>query len=302
MNRKTFIKRSTVLGAGITLSPTILAADQQTKGLQKITILHTNDTHSNIETFSENHSKYPNRGGVARRKTLLDQIRATEEHVLLFDAGDFFQGTPYFNRFQGTLELKLMSWLGYDAVTLGNHDFDIGLDGLLNAMQFADFPFLCSNYKFNNTIMKGHTQPYKVFQKGSFKIGVFGIGVELNGLVPSVLSGDTEWLSPVEPANETARHLRYEEKCDLVICLSHLGHFPRQFEMCDPVLAKETENIDLIIGGHTHTFMDRPEVHTNKVGKKVLINQVGWAGLALGRIDFYLDEKKSYQDYDLVLI
>lgn len=302
MNRSTFLQKSFVLGAGISISPTLLATGKKSDNLEKLTILHTNDTHSNIETFSENHSQYPNRGGVARRKTLVDQIRKEEKNVLLFDAGDFFQGTPYFNMFHGELELKLMSWLKYDAATLGNHDFDIGLDGLLNAKQHADFPFLCVNYNFDNTLMKGHTQPFKVFQKGPFRVGVFGVGVELNGLVPDVLFGDTEHFSPIKPANETARHLRFEENCDIVICLSHLGHYSRQFEMSDPILAKETENIDLIIGGHTHTFLDKPEVHENKAGKKVLINQVGWAGLALGRIDFFLDEPKRHKGHELVLV
>jgi 5'-nucleotidase len=291
-----------VLGAGVALSPSILAASQNTQGLEKLTILHTNDTHSNIDTFPDDHAKYPNRGGVARRKTILDEIRREEKNVLLLDAGDFFQGTPYFNLYQGTLELKLMTWLGYDAATLGNHDFDIGLEGFQKAKEHADFPFLCANYNFDNTILKGHTKPYQVFQKGRFKVGVFGVGVELDGLVPAVHYGDTVWESPIDPANRIAKHLRYEEDCDLVVCLSHLGHIPRQFKMCDPVFAKETANIDLIIGGHSHTFMDKPEVHKNKEGRMVLINQVGWAGLALGRIDFFLGETKRHKGYELVLV
>lgn len=302
MNRGTFLKRSFVLGAGVALSPHILAASQNTQGLEKLTILHTNDTHSNIDTFPEDHAKYPNRGGVARRKSILDEIRRNEKHVLLLDAGDFFQGTPYFNLFHGTLELKLMSWLGYDAATLGNHDFDIGLEGFKKAKAHADFPFLCANYNFDNTILKGETKPFQVFQKGPFKVGVFGVGVELDGLVPAVHYGDTIWQSPIEPANRIAKHLKFEEECDIVICLSHLGHFSRQFDMSDPVLAKETANIDLIIGGHTHTFMDKPEVHKNKEGKTVLINQVGWAGLAMGRIDFFLEETKRHKGYELVLV
>lgn len=291
-----------VLGAGVALSPTILSASQNTKDLQKLTILHTNDTHSNIDTFPDDHAKYPNRGGVARRKALLDEIRRVEKNVLLLDAGDYFQGTPYFNLFQGELEIKLMTWLGYDAATMGNHDFDIGLDGFKKAKKHADFPFLCANYNFDNTILKGETKAYQTFQKGRFKVGVFGVGVELDGLVPAVHYADTVWESPIEPANRIAKHLKFEEECDLVVCLSHLGHIPRQFKMCDPVFAKETANIDLIIGGHSHTFMDKPEVHKNKEEKVVLINQVGWAGLALGKIDFYLGETKRHKGYELVLV
>ena len=198
--------------------------------------------------------------------------------------------------------MKLMTQMGYDCATMGNHDFDAGLEGFKNAHQFADFPFVCANYDFKDTQLKDLTKDYEIFQKGPFKVGVFGVGVGLEGLVPAVLYGDTVHQSPIPVANKVAKHLRYEEDCDLVICLSHLGYYPKQFDDCDTLLAKETENIDLIIGGHTHTFLDKPEVHKNKLGEKVLINQVGWAGLALGRIDFYLGEKKKHERHQLVMV
>lgn len=300
MERRKFLQHSAVLGAGVALSPSLLAYPKRPESLRKITILHTNDTHSNIETFPANHAAFPSRGGVARRHTLIQQIRREEKHVLLFDAGDIFQGTPYFNKFNGTLEMKLMSMMGYDCATMGNHDFDIGLEGFLAAKEFAHFPFVCSNYDFSNTLLKNKTLPYTTFLKDNLKIGVFGIGVELEGLIMKANYGDTIYHDPIEIANKWAKYLRMEETCDLVICLSHLGFQYRQNKVSDKVLAASTANIDLIIGGHTHTFLEKPNYSKNSEGKLVLINQVGWAGLALGRIDFYLGDRKKHKGYELI--
>lgn len=258
---------------------------------KKITILHTNDTHSHIDPFPDNHKKYPNQGGINRRHALIETIREEEEQVLLLDAGDIFQGTPYFNVHGGELEMRAMTAMKYDAATMGNHDFDAGLDGFKNMLPFADFPFLCGNYNFENTVLNGLTKPYEIFEKGGLRVGVFGIGVELAGLVAPAFFGDTQYEDPIEKADYWAGILRNEHKCDLIICLSHLGYTPRLNKWCDTVLAEETSNIHLIIGGHTHTFMVQPELVKNKDGKAVLINQVGWAGLVLGRIDFYFDAK-----------
>jgi 5'-nucleotidase len=300
MERRKFLQHSAVLGAGVALSPSLLAYPKRPTSLRKITILHTNDTHSNIETFPDNHAAFPSRGGVARRHTLIQQIRREEKHVLLFDAGDIFQGTPYFNKFNGSLEMKLMSMLEYDCATMGNHDFDIGLDGFLAAKKFANFPFVCSNYDFSNTLLKNETLPYTIFTKDELKIGVFGVGVELEGLVMKSNYGDTVYQDPIEIANKWAKYLRMEEECDLVICLSHLGYQYRQNKVSDKVLAASTANIDLIIGGHTHTFLEKPSYSKNTEGKLVLVNQVGWAGLALGRIDFYLGDRKRHKGYELI--
>lgn len=286
MNRRDFIYSLT----GGLVAVGGLTSFKSNDRLQKLTILHTNDTHSHIDPFAANDRKYPNRGGVSSRKLLIDSIRAKEEHVLLLDAGDIFQGTPYFNMYGGVLELKLMSQLGYDAATMGNHDFDGGMDGFNHALPYANFPFLCSNYDFSDTILNNKTIPFKIFKKGRIKVGVFGIGVELDGLVSKELFKDTQYLDPIKQAQKYADILKHDHKCDLVICLSHLGYFAKQNDMCDTVLAKETSNIDLIIGGHTHTFLDAPELHKNKAGHSVMINQVGWAGLVLGRIDFYFDK------------
>ena len=191
-----------VLGTGLALSPSLLAHPKSLEGLEKLTILHTNDTHSNIDTFPSSHSKYPNQGGVARRYSLVQEIRSKESNVLLLDAGDIFQGTPYFNKYGGVLEMKLMTKMGYDCCTMGNHDFDAGLDGFIKAHKYAEFPFVCSNYDFNNTKLKDITFPYKIFQKGSFKVGVFGLGPELEGLVAKSNYQETEYNDPISISNK----------------------------------------------------------------------------------------------------
>ncbi len=300
MNRKEFLK---ILGGGLatTLIPNNILANnkneiKEQKSMQKITILHTNDQHSRIEPFEKNHSRNPNQGGFARRATLIDQIRKHEKNVLLFDCGDIFQGTPYFNMFGGELELKLMSMMKYDAATMGNHDFDNGLEGFLKVLPNAKFPFVCSNYDFSETILAGKTIPYKIFQKENIKVGIFGLGVELEGLVGKKNYQETKYLDPITTAQHYADFLRKEKKCDLVVCLSHLGYdygVHEQEKMTDKKVAIQTSGIDLIIGGHTHTFLPEPQVFQNKNGKNVLVNQVGWAGLLLGRIDFHFDRDKK---------
>lgn len=290
MKRRDFLRNSVIISGGTLISPSIYSFAQKTKGT-RITILHTNDTHSNIDSFPANHSKYPNLGGVASRFQLVNQIRTEEKNVLLLDAGDIFQGTPYFNKFGGILEMKLMSKLGYDAATMGNHDFDGGMNGFVKAKQYADFPFLCSNYDFQNTPIDGITQPHTIFQKEGIKIGVFGVGVKLKGLVPDELFGETKYLDPIEVANDQARILK-EKGCDLIICLSHLGYSYQTEQVSDVQLAQKTENIHLIIGGHTHTFLEKPTETKNRKGETVLVNQVGWAGVNLGRVDFHFESNR----------
>ena len=285
MERRKFVKNLTLLTGAITLTKFSYGQKLPSNRKSKLVILHTNDTHSQIEPFPSNHSKFPGMGGVAKRHSLIQKIRAEEEHVLLLDCGDIFQGTPYFNTFHGELEMKLMSAMGYDAATMGNHDFDIGLDGFLNAKRLAKFPFLCANYDFSKTILKDQTQPYKIFKKGGLKIGVFGIGVELKGLVPDEKFGNTKYLDPIDTANRISMELN-SKGCDLVICLSHLGYeYPYSAKVSDRVLASKTEFIHLILGGHSHTFLEKPTIEKNNSGNPVVINQVGWAGVNLGRID-----------------
>ncbi|MCC7453767.1 MAG: metallophosphatase [Crocinitomix sp.] len=293
MERRQFVKNMAFGGASLVSLSSAGWLEERTK----LTILHTNDTHSQIDPFPINHPKYPGLGGIERRKKLIDRIRSEERNVLLLDAGDIFQGTPYFNIHGGELELKLMSQLGYDAATMGNHDFDGGIDGFDRVLKHANFPFLCANYNFDNTVLKGKTKPYQIFYKDHLKIGIFGLGVELDGLVSPALFKETRYSDPLQKAQEIATQLKKDEKCNLVICLSHLGYIPRLNKMCDTVLATETSNIDLILGGHTHTFMEKAEIHKNKIGQPVLINQVGFAGLVLGRIDFYFNKKGDINLY-----
>lgn len=300
MNRKEFLK---AIGGGtlaMTLAPNLLMAENfnilKQNSAYKLTILHTNDQHSRIEPFDASYSRNPNQGGFARRAHLIKEIRKAENNVLLLDSGDIFQGTPYFNMFGGELEFKLMSMMGYDASTMGNHDFDNGLEGFLRVLPNAKFPFICSNYDFKNTILDGKTEPYKIFMKDGIKVGIFGVGIELDGLVGKKQYKETKYLNPVEIAQHYANFLKKEKKCDLVICLSHLGYKYDEDKISDVTLAPQTENIDLILGGHTHTFLPEPQKYTNKAGKTVLVNQVGWAGLLLGRIDFYFDKNKNVKN------
>jgi 5'-nucleotidase len=225
------------------------------------------------------------------RFNLIQKISSEEENVLLLDAGDIFQGTPYFNMFGGVIEMKVMSKMGYDAATMGNHDFDGGMDGFLKAKEYADFPFLCSNYDFSETILKNQTQDLLIKEIGGLKVGIFGIGVELKGLVPDDKFGETVYLDPVENANRVALELK-KKGCDLIICLSHLGYQYESDKISDLKLAAATKNIHLIIGGHTHTFLDKPTEVKNSEGQIVLVNQVGWGGIHLGRIDFDIEMKR----------
>lgn len=288
-SRRNFIKQSlfgSVGLVGLSAAPFKLLAKQ--KEYTKITILHTNDVHSHIEPFPSNDPKYPGLGGAAKRASVIEQIRSTEKNVLLLDAGDIFQGTPYFNLYGGELDFKVMSLMKYDVATIGNHDFDNGIDGLNKMLPYANFPFVNSNYDFDNTILNGKINDHRIFMKDNLKIGVFGLGVELDGLVNKKLYKETVYKEPIEIANKKATFLKKEEHCDLVICLSHLGYSYKSNKVSDVIVAKETNHIDLIIGGHTHTFLSKPTIAKNKVNRPVLINQVGWAGINLGRIDFLI--------------
>ncbi|WP_304137332.1 bifunctional metallophosphatase/5'-nucleotidase [Mesonia mobilis] len=293
MKRKTFIQQTTAAGVFTGIGGLGLLTSSFKNPAKHITILHTNDVHSHIEAFPADDAKFPNQGGVSRRYTLIEAIRKENPNTLLLDAGDIFQGTPFFNFYGGELEFKLMSKLKYDAATLGNHDFDNGIDGFYAQLPHADFSFINSNYDFSNTLIDGKVKDHQIFIKDGVKIGVFGLGIELDGLVSKNNYKETKYLNPVEIAQEMTKKLKQQEKCDLVICLSHLGYHYETDKIDDLKLAAKTKDIDLIIGGHTHTFLPKPTVTTNIEDKKVLVNQTGWAGVNLGRIDFYLDEENN---------
>ncbi len=287
LSRKKFIKQAALSAGALMAGSSVLEAAEYFNPL-KLTILHTNDTHSRLEPFPMDGGRNQGMGGIAGRAELISRIRQEEEQVLLLDAGDIFQGTPYFNIYKGEPEIKAMSSLGYDACTIGNHDFDAGMENLAAQLtRHANFPMLVCNYDFSGTPMEYKTQPFRIFKKGKLKIGVLGISIEGKGLIPDNLFGATKYLDPVQKANDTAYELKKKKDCDMIICLSHLGYqYQGSTKVSDEVLAKESENIDLIIGGHTHTFLDKPVIYKNKLGNDVVINQVGFAGLILGRLDF----------------
>ena len=293
MNRRHFIQKTSATTALLTL-PTLPLMSFSTSTEKKITILHTNDVHSHIDPFPATDARNPNMAGVARRATIIEQIRAETGNVLLLDAGDVFQGTPYFNYYGGELEFKLMSMMKYDLCTLGNHDFDNGMDGFYSQKHHADFDFVSANYDFKNTILDGVIKPYKIFNKNGIKVGVFGLGVELYGLVDKRLYKETVYNNPIEISQQMTAILK-AKKCDLIICLSHLGYQYKNDpdKISDLKLAAATKDIDLIIGGHTHTFLEKPTIAKNLDGKNVLVNQVGCYGINVGRIDFTFDDDKA---------
>jgi 5'-nucleotidase len=294
MKRREFIEKTSAaaafVGLGMSLS-SYKSLDVSGMDTKHLTILHTNDVHSYIDPFPANHPKNPNMGGVARRAAVIEMIRKENPNVLLLDAGDIFQGTPYFNYYGGELEFKLMSMMKYDAATMGNHDFDNGIDGFYSQLPHASFEFVSANYDFRNTVLDGKVKPYTILHKNGIKVGVFGLGIGLDGLIDKKNYKETVYHDPVSVSQDIVRILKHDKKCDLVICLSHLGYKYKDEpdKICDLKLAGLTQDIDLIIGGHTHTFLDKPTVLKNAVGQDVLVNQVGCYGINLGRIDFYLD-------------
>lgn len=295
MNRRNFLRQAGVGAVGLTLGTLpykLLAADD----FLMITILHTNDLHTHIEPFEGTNPRYAGRGGLARISGLAKNIREKNPNTLLFDAGDMFQGTPYFNYFGGELMLKLMSEAGYDAGTVGNHEFDNGLQGLLYPLSEAKFPLINSNYDFSDTILSGKFPKWQIFRKSGIKIGVYGLGVELQGLVSQAHFGNTVYNDPVKVALKMESFLKKDKKCELVICLSHLGLRYRENKVSDIVLAGETLFTDLIIGGHTHSFLEEPLTLKNKNGQPVIVNQAWWGGLMVGQIDFVFERVRKTKE------
>ena len=291
-NRRQFIKTS-ALTAGFVFVSRIPLVAGMLDDTKKITILHTNDFHSHLDPYPLDGSRNQGLGGIAARSELIKKIRSVTKNVLLLDAGDMFQGTPYFNYFKGEVEIKVMSEIGYNAVTLGNHEFDAGIESLANVLQFAKFPIINANYDFSDTPMAGKTVPNKIFDIDGIRVGVYGLGIEFNGLVPDKLIGNSKYLDALTVALAQEKHLKNEESCDMIICLSHLGLEYSDNKISDVVLAKNTKFTDLIIGGHTHNFMKEPMAIINLNKKLCNVFQVGCNGLKLGKIDFYFSGSKS---------
>lgn len=272
--------------------PAVLSAQK------KLVILHTNDTHSRIEELPTTDSKYPNTAGVINRKAVIDSIRSLYTNVLLLDAGDFVQGTPYFNLFKGRAEADAMNLLGYEATTIGNHEFDYGLDTMRMIFERLDFPVVNSNYDFSNTVVKDAVKSYIVIKKFGLKIGILGVGPDPEGLVQEDKYKGMIFNPIVESANKYAEILKKKEKCDLIICLSHIGYTDDHAQkegakaVLDPYLAENSRYIDVIIGGHSHTYMPKPDIRKNKDGKDIMIFQVGKNGTYIGKLELDLAKTK----------
>jgi 5'-nucleotidase len=254
---------------------------------KNLVILHTNDTHSRIEPLPETDRTSPGKSGVVRRAELIDQIRKENKNVLLFDAGDFLQGTPYFNLFKGEVEVKAMNLMGYDAATLGNHEFDYGLEILEKVVREANFPIVSSNYDFSQTALKNLIKPFIILKKDGVRIGVIGINIQPRGLIAAGNYEGMKFLDPVKTANEMAELLTTKYKCDMIVCLSHLGY------NADLNLAESTRGIDLIVGGHSHTYMKEPAIRKNLDNKEVTIFQTNGRGVYVGRLDIELKKVKG---------
>ena len=284
MNRRGFIKKGLIgiAGTGLATPYSLLANNE----IITISILHTNDIHCHIEPFAGGDKNTEGKGGLANISAMVKRIKSENPNTLLFDAGDMFQGTPYYNYFKGEIILKLMSAMGYDAGTIGNHEFDDGLAGIFDSLPAAKFPLINSNYDFSNTILTGKFPQWQIFNRSGIKIGVYGLGIELKGLVADKNFGEIVYRDPLAVALEMESFLKSKRKCDLVVCLSHLGLRYRDEKISDVVLAAETSNTDLIIGGHTHSFLEEPIIAKNKAGKQVIVNQASWGGMVLGKIDF----------------
>ncbi|HXR81190.1 MAG TPA: metallophosphatase [Saprospiraceae bacterium] len=292
-SRREFVIKSGAAGAAMLVPGWMSATTLLKEEISRLIILHTNDVHSRVEPFPMDGSRNAGLGGAAPRAALIEQIRKENEHVLLLDSGDIFQGTPYFNFFLGEVDIKLMTQMGYEACTMGNHDFDAGLENFEKQMrEHGNFPLVISNYDFSDTVMHNRYKSRHIIQKGNIKVGLTGVGIEMRGLVPDNLYGSTQYLDPIKSASEQADILKHDEKCDLVICLSHLGYRYEKEKVSDIVLAQNSRSIDIILGGHTHTFMDKPDYYRNSEGNYVMINQTGWAGLRLGRIDISFEKNK----------
>jgi 5'-nucleotidase len=269
----------------LTLFAALILAFSSATG-QDLVILHTNDTHSQIEPLSS--GNYKGLGGVVRREKYINQVRAENKNVILLDAGDFSQGTPYFTLFRGDVEIELMNALKVDVATFVNHEFDNGQEELARRIKMASFPVVNANYDLKGTPLDGLVAPYAIIERGGKRIGVIGLSVRLAGLVSPNRLGNMKYEHPYKIVNRLARRLRNREKCDLVILLSHCGYNGgKEQNPTDEMIAKNTEGVDIIIGGHSHTFIKKPMLVESKTGKKVMIVQAGAKGEEVGRIDIW---------------
>ncbi len=278
------MKQKLILLVTLLYIPFLLLFSQQNN---KLVILHTNDTHSQLEPTAPDAVRYPDMGGYARRLGVINQIRQEEANVLLVDAGDFSQGTPYYNFFKGRVEVQGINKMEYDAVALGNHEFDNGMDTLAAILRLAKFPLVVSNYDVSESAIAEFVKPYLVVEKGGIRIGIFALGAELKGLVMEEQYKGVKYQDPVKTVKQYEKLLKKQKKCDVIVCLSHLGSDSTSTKVNDFQVAKQSEYVDVFIGGHSHTLLENVKT-SNAKGKPVLIAQMGKSGLFLGRVDLYL--------------
>lgn len=272
----------------IVLTATLTAA---AKGKQLL-ILHTNDTHSCVIPLNPNlaDTMLAGRGGFLRRAAMIDQMRKEDKELLLLDSGDFSQGSPYYTMFKGDVETELMNIMGYDAATIGNHEFDFGLDNMARLFKKVNFPIVCANYDFTGTVVEGLVKPYVVIKRKGVKIGIFGLSPKLEGLVMASTCAGVKYLDPIKTANDIADKLKNEEKCDVVICLSHLGW--DEAGLNDMEMMAKTRNIDLVLGGHSHSYFQKLNYVRNLDGKEIPNDQNGKHGIFVGKITLNLEKGK----------
>ena len=256
----------------------------------KLVILHTNDTHSQVEPSEKSSLATSDMGGYARRIGVIEKIRSEEKNVLLLDAGDYWQGPPYFNFFNGRIEIDALNRMKYDATTLGNHEFDNGTDTLAAVIQNLNIPLISSNYDVTNSVIRDFVKPWIVIKKAGLKIGVMALNVNPESLILESNIRDVNYIDPVAKAQEISEYLKNKEKCDLIICLSHLGSDKDSKSVNDFEIARKTKFIDVIIGGHSHTMLENTKTQ-NAAGREVIIAQMAKSGFYLGRIDLLLTKK-----------
>ena len=272
-----------------------LISPESAQDTKQLVILQTSDTHSRIEPIAAHAAdRYAGMGGTVRRSTLIKEAREVNPGLLLFDCGDISQGTPYYNLFQGEVEVKMMNLMGYDAMTIGNHEFDFGLENMARLFRMANFPVVCANYDVTGTVLEGLVKPYITLDRNGLKIGVFGLSPKMEGLVQADKCEGVVYNDPIEVAQKTVDVLKNQENCDVIICLSHLGYQLKDAPF-DEELAQKTNHIDAILGGHTHTFMKEPAIYLNKDGKNVPVLHTGKSGIYVGMLKLTLAKNEVSQ-------
>jgi len=274
------MKLRTILTVLLVLTTVVLVSART-----PLVIIHTNDTHSQLDSFAEGEGYDAGNGGILRRESLIREVRSKEPNVLVFESGDFVQGTPYFNLFKGDADMELMNFLKPDAVTLGNHEFDNGIEALASMLKKAEFPVICTNYDVSQTVLKGLVKPWLIVKRGKLLIGIVGANIHLKGLTLSSNYDGLVYLDPISTVDARAEWLKKKKRCDVVICLSHLGYQYDTNKPDDLKLAEKSRNIDVILGGHTHTYLKEPTLIQNLNGDTVIVNQVGRSGVYMGRLD-----------------